>query len=66
MIAAGAGSFVPKRLPLPGAEAYEGSSLYYAVRRMDDAKDKPGDEVVAVGFPFGIGPSVSAGELPTP
>ncbi len=22
---------------------------------------KPGDEVVAVGFPFGIGPSVSAG-----
>jgi S1-C subfamily serine protease len=25
------------------------------------AKLKPGDEVVAVGFPFGIGPSVSAG-----
>jgi S1-C subfamily serine protease len=24
---------------------------------------KPGDEVVAVGFPFGIGPSVSAGVI---
>jgi thioredoxin reductase (NADPH) len=35
VVAAGAGSFVPKRLPLPGAEAYEGQSLFYAVRRME-------------------------------
>jgi thioredoxin reductase (NADPH) len=35
VIAAGAGSFVPRRLPLPGAEAFEGSSLFYAVRKMD-------------------------------
>ncbi len=35
VIAAGAGSFVPKRLPLPGAEAYEGTSLFYAVRKME-------------------------------
>jgi thioredoxin reductase (NADPH) len=36
VIAAGAGSFVPRRLPLPGAEAFEGRSLFYAVRRMAD------------------------------
>lgn len=35
VIAAGAGSFVPRRLPLPGAEAFEGHSLFYAVRRME-------------------------------
>ena len=40
VIAAGAGSFVPKRLPLPGAEAFEGSSLFYAVRRMDVFRGK--------------------------
>jgi thioredoxin reductase (NADPH) len=36
VIAAGAGSFVPRRLPLPGAEGFEGRSLFYAVRRMAD------------------------------
>ncbi len=36
VIAAGAGSFVPRRIPLPGAEAFEGSALFYAVRRMAD------------------------------
>ena len=35
VIAAGAGSFVPRRLPLPGAERFEGSSLFYAVRKME-------------------------------
>lgn len=35
VIAAGAGSFVPRRLPLPGAETFEDRSLFYAVRRMD-------------------------------
>jgi thioredoxin reductase (NADPH) len=34
VIAAGGGSFVPKKLALPGAEDYEGKSLLYAVRKM--------------------------------
>ena len=40
VIAAGAGSFVPRRIPLPGADSFENTSLYYAVRRMDDFKGK--------------------------
>ena len=40
VIAAGAGSFVPRRIPLPGADGFEGRSLHYAVRRMDDFKGK--------------------------
>src|SRR5690606_2529552 len=36
VVAAGGGSFVPKRIPLPGADLFEGRSLHYAVRRMDD------------------------------
>ncbi|WGF88138.1 NAD(P)/FAD-dependent oxidoreductase [Marinivivus vitaminiproducens] len=40
VIAAGAGSFVPRRLPLPNAEAFENASLFYAVRRMDAFKDR--------------------------
>jgi thioredoxin reductase (NADPH) len=35
VVAAGAGSFVPRRIPLPGAERLEGTSLFYAVRRME-------------------------------
>lgn len=35
VVAAGAGSFVPRRLPLPGADGFEGSSLFYAVRKME-------------------------------
>ena len=40
VIAAGAGSFVPRRLPLPGAEGFEGKSLHYAVRRMEDFRGR--------------------------
>ncbi len=40
VIAAGAGSFVPRRLPLPGAERFEGTSLFYAVRRMEHFRGK--------------------------
>ncbi|MFL5336491.1 MAG: NAD(P)/FAD-dependent oxidoreductase [Geminicoccaceae bacterium] len=40
VIAAGAGSFVPRRLPLPGAEGFEGSSLFYAVRKMEQFRGK--------------------------
>jgi thioredoxin reductase (NADPH) len=40
VIAAGAGSFVPRRLPLPGAERFEGTSLFYAVRRMEQFRGR--------------------------
>jgi thioredoxin reductase (NADPH) len=40
VIAAGAGSFVPKRPPIPGIEAYEGNSVHYAVRKMDAFRGK--------------------------
>ncbi len=36
VIAAGGGSFTPKRPPLDGIESYENKSVYYAVRRMQD------------------------------
>ena len=35
VIAAGGGSFQPKRPPVPGIEAYEGKSVFYAVRKME-------------------------------
>ena len=35
VIAAGGGSFQPKRPPVPGIEAYEGTSVFYAVRKME-------------------------------
>jgi thioredoxin reductase (NADPH) len=40
VIAAGGGSFTPKRPPLEGIEAYEGTSVFYAVRRMEDMRGK--------------------------
>jgi thioredoxin reductase (NADPH) len=47
VVAAGAGSFVPRRLPLPGAEAREGRSIFYAVRRMEAFRGK--DVLIAGG-----------------
>ncbi len=46
VIAAGGGSFTPKRPPLAGIEPYEGKSVYYSVRRMDDFRNK---DVLVVG-----------------
>jgi len=46
VIAAGGGSFTPKRPPLAGIEAYEGTSVLYSVRRMDDFRDQ---DVLVVG-----------------
>jgi thioredoxin reductase (NADPH) len=46
VIAAGGGSFTPKRPPLPGIEAFEGTSVFYAVRRMEDFRGK---DVLIVG-----------------
>jgi thioredoxin reductase (NADPH) len=40
VIAAGGGSFTPKRPPLEGIEAYEGTSVFYSVRRMEDFRDQ--------------------------
>jgi len=46
VIAAGGGSFTPKRPPLEGIEAYEGKSVFYSVRKMDTMR---GRDVVIVG-----------------
>jgi thioredoxin reductase (NADPH) len=46
VIAAGGGSFQPKRPPVPGIEAYEGKSVFYAVRRMEEFRDQ---DVLIVG-----------------
>ena len=35
MIAAGGGSFMPKKPPLANIEAYEGESVFYAVRKIE-------------------------------
>lgn len=40
VIAAGGGSFMPKKPPIPGIEEFEGTSVFYAVRQMDKFKDK--------------------------
>lgn len=40
VIAAGGGSFTPKKPPLEGIEAYEGSSVFYAVRQMEQFRGK--------------------------
>ena len=46
IVAAGGGSFTPKRPPLEGIEAYEGTSVFYSVRRMNDFADQ---DVLIVG-----------------
>lgn len=40
IIAAGGGSFMPKKPPIPNIDAYEGTSVFYAVRQMDQFKGK--------------------------
>ena len=46
VIAAGGGSFTPKRPPLAGIEDYEGKSVFYSVRKMDSLR---GRDVLIVG-----------------
>jgi thioredoxin reductase (NADPH) len=46
VIAAGGGSFTPKRPPLAGIEGYEGTSVFYAVRKIDEFLGK---DVLVVG-----------------
>jgi thioredoxin reductase (NADPH) len=40
VIGAGGGSFQPKRPPIAGIEPYEGKSVFYAVRRMEEFRGK--------------------------
>jgi thioredoxin reductase (NADPH) len=40
VIAAGGGSFVPKKPPLPGIDDYEEKSVFYAVRKMEQFRGK--------------------------
>ncbi len=46
VIAAGGGSFTPKRPPLPHIEDYEGKSVFYSVRKMENFRDR---DVLIVG-----------------
>ncbi len=46
VIAAGGGSFQPKRPPIPGIDAFEGKSVFYSVRRMEDFR---GHDLLIVG-----------------
>ena len=46
VVAAGGGSFTPKRPPLAGIEAFEGISVHYAVRHMESLRGK---DVLIIG-----------------
>ena len=46
VVAAGGGSFQPKRPPMPEIESYEGTSVFYSVRKMEEFRDQ---DVVVVG-----------------
>src|SRR6187399_1051965 len=46
VVAAGGGSFTPKRPPLPGIERYEDTSVFYSVRKMENFRGK---DVLIVG-----------------
>jgi len=46
VVAAGGGSFMPKKPPIPNIEAYEGRSVFYAVRKVEQFR---GRRVTIVG-----------------
>lgn len=46
IIAAGGGSFMPKKPPIPNIDDFEGTSVFYAVRKMQQFQDK---DIVIVG-----------------
>ncbi len=46
VIAAGGGSFQPKKPPMPGIDAYEGTSVFYSVRKMEQFRGK---DILVVG-----------------
>ena len=46
VIAAGGGSFQPKKPPIPGIDAYEGTSVFYSVKKMEALRGK---DVLIIG-----------------
>ncbi|WP_119391266.1 NAD(P)/FAD-dependent oxidoreductase [Taklimakanibacter lacteus] len=46
VIAAGGGSFQPKKPPIPGIEAYEAKSVFYSVKKMETLR---GRDILIVG-----------------
>jgi thioredoxin reductase (NADPH) len=46
VIAAGGGSFQPKKPPIPGVEAYESKSVFYSVKKMEALR---GRDILIVG-----------------
>jgi thioredoxin reductase (NADPH) len=46
VIAAGGGSFQPKKPPIPGIDAYENTSVFYSVKKMETFRDK---DVLIIG-----------------
>jgi thioredoxin reductase (NADPH) len=46
VIAAGGGSFQPKKPPIPGIDAYEGSSVFYSIKKMENLR---GRDILIVG-----------------
>ena len=46
VVAAGGGSFQPKKPPIPGIDAYEGTSVFYSVKKMETFR---GRDVLVVG-----------------
>jgi thioredoxin reductase (NADPH) len=61
VIAAGGGAFGPNRPPLTGIEGYEGSSVFYLVRRREDFRGKR--IVVAGGGDSAVDWALSLAEL---
>ncbi len=46
VIAAGGGSFMPKKPPIPGIDAYENTSIFYSVKKMEALR---GRDIMIVG-----------------
>ena len=46
VIAAGGGSFQPKKPPIPGIDAYEGQSVFYSIKKMEALR---GRDILIVG-----------------
>ena len=61
IIAGGAGSFGPNRPPLEGIEGYEGTSVFYMVRRKEDFRDK--NIVIAGGGDSAVDWTISLSDI---
>jgi thioredoxin reductase (NADPH) len=64
VVAAGGGSFMPKKPPIKGIEEYEGKSVFYAVRRMEQFRGKnlviAGGGDSALDWTIGLQPVVNS------